>query len=49
MFDGVYAFASAIREAQKSLILHTGNVSCSDDKPLLQGSSLSTFVERVKY
>jgi hypothetical protein len=47
MFDAVYAFATAIREAQRTLSLGSGNVSCGADKPLSFGNSLSTFVERV--
>jgi hypothetical protein len=49
MFDAVYAFATAIREAQRTLSLTSGNVSCADDRPLAVGNSLSTFVERVSH
>jgi hypothetical protein len=48
MFDSIFAFANAIKEAEKALNLNEGNVSCINDKPLVYGKTLSTFVEKVR-
>ena len=48
MFDTIYAFATAIKSAERSIRgLEGGNVSCPDDKHLEIGSQLSSFVENV--
>lgn len=48
MFDTVYAFAAAIKMAERNIRgLEGGNVSCQDDKNLEIGTQLSSFVENV--
>ncbi len=47
MFDSIFAFASAIKEAGKSLNLNEGKVSCAEDHPLEIGSLLTHYVEKV--
>lgn len=48
MFDTVYAFAAAIKAAERHIPgLEGGNVSCQDDRNLEIGTKLSTFVENV--
>lgn len=47
MFDSIFAFATAIKEAEKTLALNQGNVSCLEDKHLTYGSLLTTYVEKV--
>jgi hypothetical protein len=47
MFDTIFSFAAAIKAAESALKLEGGNVSCIDEKPLLKGALLSTYVEKV--
>ena len=47
MFDSIFAFSAAIKEAIKSLNLNEGQVSCVDDRPLQIGSLLPHYVEKV--
>jgi hypothetical protein len=47
MFDAIFAFSTAIKEASKSLNLNEGQVSCVEDRPLQIGSLLPHYVEKV--
>lgn len=49
MFDSIFAFSAAIKEASKSLNLNEGQVSCVEDRPLQIGSLLPHYVEKVIY
>lgn len=47
LFDSIFAFASAVKEAERALSLSEGNVSCNENKALKFGGQLSSYVERV--
>ena len=47
MFDSIFAFSAAIKEAEKNVNLYEGNVSCPQNKHLSYGSTLRTFFENV--
>jgi hypothetical protein len=47
MFDTIFAFSSAIKEAAKSLNLNEGKVSCAEDHPLEIGSLLPHYLDKV--
>ena len=48
MFDSIFAFSAAIKEAAKSLNLNEGQVSCISNRPLEIGSLLPDYVEKVR-
>ena len=47
MFDAIFAFSAAIKEASKSLNLNEGHVSCVEDRPLEIGSLLPHYIEKT--
>jgi len=49
MFDSIFAFSAAIKEAEKHVNLYEGNVSCPQNKHLSYGSTLRTFFENVNF
>ena len=47
LFDAIFTLSAAIKEAEKSLDLNEGNVSCFERKTLSYGKILSHYVENV--
>jgi ionotropic kainate glutamate receptor 2 len=47
LFDAIFVMSSIVKEAEKTLNLNEGGISCTDNKPLNHGTMLSTFVEKV--
>jgi len=47
MFDSIFAFSAAIKEAEKYVNLYDGNVSCPENKHLSYGNTLRTYFENV--
>lgn len=47
LFDSIFTLASAIKDAEKTINLIEGNVSCINSKSLSYGRKFGTFVERV--
>ena len=48
MFDSIFAFATAIKEAEKYVNMYDSKVSCADDRPLEVGKVLPNYLEKVK-
>jgi ionotropic kainate glutamate receptor 2 len=47
IFDATYTFTMAVKEAERTLTLSDGFVSCQENKPLKYGHLLNSYVERV--
>lgn len=47
LFDTIFILSAAIKEAEKSVDLNSGNVSCALANGLSYGKLLSKFVEKV--
>lgn len=47
MFDSIFAFATALKEAEKYVNLYDSKVSCSEDRPLEVGKALPSYLEKV--
>jgi hypothetical protein len=49
MFDSIFAFATALKEAEKYVNLYDSKVSCAEDRPLEVGKALPSYLEKVTH